>query len=238
MNEAREFQVSLQCPGNPLWSDSWLIYSSTYEEGGPRTAVFDLAEWPPIQSRHELDESALCTAVSPTGELLVFCSPNRNPPRKWLLRWYARVSDPRPVREEPVPFAAPDLSEMLATMNETDRYIESGQTHEVDAVHFVGERALLEPRQVGIRSFHPWIARKEMTELTERRDTKAIDDANGRPSVASAAGDGADVLIWNRHARGRARSAQLRARSPARPDDDSPLIPGEPGSSAQESAWR
>jgi hypothetical protein len=231
MTEGRVFAVPLECPSNTVLSDSAWLFTSTYADGGASTVVLDLEEWPPTLAKHELPEYTLCAASGPRGELLVFASPHANPPRKWLLRRYARATDPKPSHEEAPPFALPELSAMLAALNDTDRYIESGQTHPVDALCFVGEHAVLVPRHVGIASFHPWLADKgswkELTELP--RFVKSVDDVRGRPGVASVRlGDGADVLVWNRHAfewNGRSFVRSFEHEVPLDWTDDSPLVP-------------
>lgn len=231
MTEAGTFEVPLTCPSNTVLSDSAWLFSSSHADGAARTVVLDLEEWPPTLATHEVSELTLCAATDPRGQLLVFGSPNANPPRNWLLRRYARATDPRPSHEEPAPFALPDLSAMLASLNDTDRYIERGQTHAVDALCFVGESALLVPRHVGIAAFHPWICDKgnwkELTELP--RFVKPIDDVGGRPGVRSVRlGDGADVLVWNRHAfewNGRSFVRSFEHEVPLDWTDDSPLVP-------------
>jgi hypothetical protein len=167
------------------------------------TAVVRLDRWPPRVFEHVPSESTLHAARSPSGRWLLHFSPGGAHAKQWRLRTYARGNDKHPFSDIPVPLPPPDLTEMLPHLDEARRHIESAHTQAIESLAFLGERAVLVPRHVGVGA-RQWPLLRYDGGWVEARDlppfTKAPSAASERcPMHTVRLADGGDLLIWDGH---------------------------------------
>jgi hypothetical protein len=163
----------------------------------PSTFLIDLAEWPPRVTTF-VGEYVLAAARGSDGTWLCHACRGNEMPRVWRLA-YAEPGARALTRDEPIPFALPDLTEVLAHMDDVSARIERAHTHAIADIVAFGRGFVLVPRHAGIgarrwpfvRGADGWKEEKGLPPYA----TSAADPE--RALVKSVAlGDDAEVLLW------------------------------------------
>ncbi len=165
--------------------------------GGPRSALLDLAQWPPNVTVFE-GEYILDAARESSHVWLCQTDNTGAMPRKWRLA-YALPNASALTNDEPVPFALPDLEPVLAHMEEVNRRIESAHTHAVEEIVAFEDGFVLVPRYAGVGD-RKWPYVYVNGSWKEERKLPPFEtslEKPERPMVKSVRlGDGAEVLLW------------------------------------------
>jgi hypothetical protein len=176
-----------------------LCLCASLRGAGGLTVLVDLRAWPPRLAEHH--GGALNAARSRGGEWLVHAYAGDAPPYAWRLRTYAAVDAEAPRGDEGEPIPAPDLTEVLAHLEGASRDLEATRGNAVEDVAYLGDHAILLPRQVGLAGRrHPWIHRdgawvEERSLPAFSKDPSEVRERCSLHTVALA--DGGDVLVWD-----------------------------------------